>query len=432
MFNTVAKRQARAAILKEARGILDLATTEKRENTAEEITTWEAKQAEAKRALESIDREERQLALDAETAVPILSGVPGTARVISPVLKREPGQGFTNCIRAIGVGGKDRRLAAQFAEETLHDGEVARALSSSVGTAGGFAVPTQLATEFIEFLRPASVIRSLGPRVLPMTNGNLSLPKITGGAVASYLGENQPIASTQQTMGQVKLVAKKLAAIVPISNDLIRFANPQTDATIRQDLVLAVAQCEDLNFISGPGTQYSPKGMKNWVVAANSFSASGTVDIPHITSDLGTAIANLLAANVNVTLESGAWIFNPFTFVFLKTLRNPTTGQFAFPEMQGPMPSLLGYRAKYTSQISHALYSGTQSEWYFVNMSDAVIGESANLVLDVSSEASYIDATSGQLVSAYAQDQTLIRVIEENDFAMRYDQSLSLAEAVGY
>ena len=201
---------------------------------------------------------------------------------------------------------------------------------------------------------------------------------------------------------------------------------------IRQDLVLSVAQAEDLAFISGPGTSYTPKGMKNWALAANTFNASGTVDIPHITTDLGTCIANLLNANVKVTLETGGWIFNPFTFVFLKTLRNPTTGQFAFPEMQGPAPTLLGYKAAYTSQISHSLYSGSQSEFYFVNFADAVIAESANLVLDVSSEASYTDAASGLLVSAYTQDQTVIRVIEENDFAMRYDQSLSYVQAVGY
>jgi len=35
-----------------------------------------------------------------------------------------------------------------------------------------------------------------------------------------------------------KLIAKKLAALVPISNDLIRFANPQTDAVIRHGGIL--------------------------------------------------------------------------------------------------------------------------------------------------------------------------------------------------
>jgi HK97 family phage major capsid protein len=429
-MNTVEKRQKRAAILAEARAILEAA--DKRENTPEEIASWEAKQAEAKRMLEGIEREERQSAIEAENAQHV-GGVtpPSGVKVGVEPAKKERGQGFLDAIRAVGVGGRDRRVAAQFAEETLHNPELARALSASVATGGGFAVPTVLAQEFIEFLRPASVVRSLNPRILPMVNGNLSIPRITGGAVATWIGENTNIGATQQTLGQVKLSAKKLAALVPISNDLIRYANPQTYGVIRQDLVLAVAQAEDLAFLRGDGTAYTPKGLRNWIVAANSFVMNVTVDITHITTDLGTCISNLLTANVKVSPATGAFIFSPRTFIFLQTLRNPTTGQFAFPEMSAAEPRLLGYRVAMTSQIPINLGAGTLSEFYFVNMSDCIIGESANLILDVSSEAAYVDANANT-ISAFAQDQTVIRVIEENDFALRYDQSGSIVTGVSY
>jgi HK97 family phage major capsid protein len=224
-------------------------------------------------------------------------------------------------------------------------------------------------------------------------------------------------------------MAKKLAALVPISNDLIRYANPMTDAVIRQDLVLAVAQAEDLAFLRGDGTAYTPKGMKNF--AANSFAGTATLDIPHITTDLGTCISYLLTANVKVTLETGCWFFSPRSMVYLKTLRNPTTGQYAFPEMQGTDPRLLGYKVAYTSQIPTNLGTGAQSEAYFANMSDCLIGEAANLILDVSTEASYVDA-GNNTISAYAQDQTVIRVIEEHDFAVRYPASVAVMTAVNF
>jgi HK97 family phage major capsid protein len=438
-MSTIQKRQARAALISEARAIIDTAEAANRNLTADEQTAYEGKLAQAEEMKTRIEREERQLALDAENAKPINGNAPVPSGVSVRSNERPKGQGFTNAVRAIGVGGRDRRLAAQFAEETLHDPELARALSAGSATGGGFAVPSALSEEFVEFLRPASVVRAAGARVLPMPNGNLSLPKITGGASATYIGENTNIGATQQTLGQVKLMVKKLAAIVPISNDLIRYANPNTDGVIREDLVAAVAQAEDLSFLRGDGTAYTPKGMKNWALAASTFNASGTVDITHITSDLGTAISNLLTANVKVTLETGAWFFSPRTFVYLKTLRNPTTGQYAFPEMQGTDPRLLGYKVKYTSQIPTNLTatpSGgsqitTASEGYFANMADMVIGEGANLVLDVSSEASYVDA-GGNTVSAFAQDQTVIRVIEENDFGARYEQAISVISAISY
>ena len=64
-------------------------------------------------------------------------------------------------------------------------------------------------------------------------------------------------------------------------------------------------------------------------------------------------------------------------------------------------------------------------------MDECVIGETANLMLDVSSEASYVDS-GNNVVSSFAQDQTIIRVIEENDFAMRYSAAAVYESAVNF
>ncbi len=440
-MNTIPLRQKRAAILSEARSILDVAINEKRQNTPEEVAAFDAKHAEARGLLETIERAESQARLEAATAQPVGGADPSMSDRAIDARKKEPGHGIADAIRCAAYAKNNGgvRAAAVYAEETLKNPELARALGASTGAGGGFAVPSILSTEFIEYLRPASVVRAAGPRILPMPNGNLSIPRVTGGASATYLGENTNITATQQTFGQVKLTAKKLAALIPISNDLIRYANPMTDGVIRQDLVLSVAQAEDLNFLRGDGTQFAPKGMKNWAASGNAVTASDTYDIAHVTADLGSAVGNLLTNNVKVTLDTGAFFMSARTFTSLKFLRNPTTGQWAFPEMQGAEPRLVGYRVFYTSQIPVNLTAtpsggsqiSTCSEICFANMTDVVIGETANLILDVSNEAAYVDA-GGTTVSAFAQDQTVIRVIEENDFAIRYDQSVAVISAVKY
>jgi HK97 family phage major capsid protein len=430
-MKTIELKRARAALIAENRAMIDTAETANRDLTQgenSEQTIYDAKLAEARSLQLRIDREEAQFAIEAANAQP-LTGQARNIEVGAVAKPRVDGQGFLDCVRSIGLFGRDRRGAADYAENTLHSPDVARALNASIGSSGGFAVPTILAEEFIEFLRPASVVRAAGPTILPMPKGNLSLPAVTGGASATWVGENSVIPATQQTIGLVKLIAKKLAALVPISNDLIRYANPQTDAVIRKDLVKSVSQAEDLAFIRGDGTSYTPKGMKNW--AANTFTGTATLDIAHLTTDLGTMISYLLTANVPVTLETGHFFFSPRSYVFLKTLRNPTTGQYAFPEMQGADPRLLGYKVSYTSQIPTNLGTGAQSEAYFVSMDECVIGETANLMLDVSSEASYVDS-GNNVVSSFAQDQTIIRVIEENDFAMRYSAAAVYESAVNF
>jgi len=418
-------RQARAALIGEARAIVNTAEAANRDLTTEERTAYDGKLSQVEEMKGRIEREERQSALDAQLAQP-LAGQP------APKGDKVRSFDFFDYVRAIGGSHINRRDPISYAAENMGNPDLSRALAASVAASGGFAVPTILANEFIEFLRPKSVVRAAGPRILPMTNGNLSLPRITGGAVATWLGENTNITATQQTFGQVKLIAKKLAALLPISNDLLRYANPNTDATLRADLIAAMAQGEDLAFLRGDGTAFTPRGIRNWAAVANFITMNATVDIPHITSDLGSAMAYLRQANVQLDGQTGAWFFSPRTFTYLQTLRNPTTTVYAFPDMQGTTPTLFGYRVFSTSQIPVNLgATANLSEFYFVNMADCVIGETANLILDASNEATYVDS-NGATISAFAQDQTVIRCIEETDFALRHDLAAAVVTGVSY
>src|SRR5262249_52378787 len=86
---------------------------------------------------------------------------------------------------------------------------------------------------------------------------------------------------------------------------------------------------------------------------------------------------------------------------------------------------------KQTTQIPITLGGGgDESEVYLVEFADAVIGESYQVTIDASSEASYIDPVTGDLVSAYSQDQTIVRAIHEIDFGMRHDESVAVLTEV--
>jgi HK97 family phage major capsid protein len=81
----------------------------------------------------------------------------------------------------------------------LNDAEVAKALATGVGTSGGFVVPENYVAEFIEFLRPASVVCKMNPFVVPVPQGTMRVPKLAGGASASYLGENTNLGMTHSS-----------------------------------------------------------------------------------------------------------------------------------------------------------------------------------------------------------------------------------------
>ena len=77
----------------------------------------------------------------------------------------------------------------------------------------------------------------------------MTLPRQASPATASYGTENSQIAASQQSLKQIVASFKKLTALVPISNDLMRYADPAIDAMVRDDLVEVIALREDLAFM---------------------------------------------------------------------------------------------------------------------------------------------------------------------------------------
>jgi HK97 family phage major capsid protein len=72
----------------------------------------------------------------------------------------------------------------------------------------------------------------------------------------------------------------------------------------------------------------------------------------------------------------------------------------------------------------------SESEIYLIDMADAALGESLNLTVDASQEAAYTEG--GTLVSAFQNDQTVIRAISEHDLVMRRQESIAILQGVIY
>lgn len=340
----------------------------------------------------------------------------------------QKGELLGRIVRCVAAGRGSLEKSVAYA--TKHYGEkshAVKALSAGVGEDGGFLVRDEVANEVIELLRDRSVVREGGASVLTMGTGTFSIPKITGGATAVWVGENDPISTTAVTFGQIRMTFKKLAAIVPISNDLIRFSSPGADQFVRNDLTKALALTSDLAFLRGTGTEHSPRGMRSFASAAsNIISAQSSYTLAKVTYDLGRMLLQLLEANVWST--NLCWFMTPRTAIYLMTVRDGN-GNFAFnPEMM--TGKLWGYPFKLTNQIPINLGSGDKTEITLCNMDDAIIGESLNMVIDASQEAAYYDGT--QVQAAFSNDQTVVRCIEEVDFTMRHNESVVVMDSVDW
>jgi HK97 family phage major capsid protein len=307
-------------------------------------------------------------------------------------------------------------------------GAAFKALITSSGPAGGFVVPPDYVNEIIELLRPMTVVRKAGPRVLPMPRGTMTIPKGASPSTAFYGSEAGPITVSKPSFGQVVASFKKLTALVPVSNDMLRYADPAIDAYVRDDLVQVLARREDLAFIRGDGTADSPKGFRTFVPAANVIASADAFSLTTVTSELGGAVVSLTQANV--PMLKPVWIMHPRTLEYLWWVQN-ANGFYVFRD-ELEKGNLRQYPYFTTTQIPTNLSNGTHgdcSEIYFVDILQAMILDSMAMQLAVSQEAYFIDE-SGSQVSAFQSDLSLIRAITEHDFQMRHDEAIAVLNNV--
>lgn len=432
-IDVVGLRQQRAAKLDGAEAIIAKSVSENRDLNDAETQAYDELIAEAEGMQKTIERAEAVTRLKADAVKLVSIGASGaTVGDLKSQIRVQPqvadprtkGSSLVHMVKAYAAAKGNLRDAADYCEKVLGDEMVAKALAAGVGSAGGFLVPEEYVAEIIEFLRPASVVMSMGPMTVPMPGGNLILPKLAGGSSASYIGENTNLPTTAPQFGQLRLTARKLAALVPISNDLLRFATPSADAVVRDDLVRAIAQRQDLAFIRDLGVSNAPRGLRYWAPAANVTAANGTINLQNVTDDLGTLV--LFLKNNNVRMINPGWLMSHRSEEYLMNVRD-SLGNFAFrPEMLTGKLRTWPYKA--TTQIPNNLGGGSDSEVYLADFADVVIGDVGTLRLDASTEAAYYDGS--QVQAAFSLDQTVIRAIAEHDLGMRHDFSVGVLTGV--
>ena len=318
--------------------------------------------------------------------------------------------------------------AAEWASHRFGDDLVARALNSGITGEGGALIPQDFMADLIELLRASTAVRGANPMEVGMPMGNLTIPRLAGGATASYQNELDDIAVSQERFDDVNFVAKKLTAMVPVSNDLIRRSPIGVEEVVRDDLVQTIARREDLAFLRGDGTDKGPVGMRHLALPANVITVTAMPATPgpgdQLTAILAGASAAILALQNGMSrMIRPVWIMSPTVARFISTARDQVGGFYFKDEMARGM--FEGYPVRLTQQIPTNLVLTTYtkaSEIYFVDMADFVIADTYNVVVDASDVAAYNDGVS--MVSAFQRDQSLFRVIAEHDVNMRHLQSL--------
>ncbi|MCH7503239.1 MAG: phage major capsid protein [Proteobacteria bacterium] len=322
----------------------------------------------------------------------------------------------------------DRGQALEMAHRLDIKTEYEKALSAGSLAGGGALLTGDTATEVIELLRSVSIIRQIGARQVAIPRGTMRTPRIDVGTTAGYVAEGQAIPTTDLKTGAVMLVARKLASLAVMTNELLQFSGdgaPDADVIVLDDLLDAIGQEENRAFLFGSGSVNEPLGITNAVAASHKFDANATVNVANVVADLGTAISTLRSANIR--FRQPAWIFSGRTETFLMTLLN-SNGNFVFRQ-EIENGRLLRWPFFSTESIPNDLGGGSdESLIILTDASEIMLGDVDQVAVDRSGAATV--SIDGADVNLFETDRAAIRVRTWNDLVMRHDTGLVVIESV--
>lgn len=129
-----------------------------------------------------------------------------------------------------------------------------KALTTLFDADGGALVPPSPLGDIIELQMNAEAFSQAGATQVALNpNNRLNMPKVLSGATGGFIGEAQTMTDSQQKMGHLEMVGRKLYALVQMTSDLLRFTNSTVEALIRNDMAAQSAQTADKSMFNGVG-----------------------------------------------------------------------------------------------------------------------------------------------------------------------------------
>ena len=288
-----------------------------------------------------------------------------------------------------------------------------KALNAGTPSEGGFTVPLAFSGEYIDALVATTLIDKLNIRRVPLVHGNLSIPRMDATSSVGWVGENQNGKLTQPAFGEVNMRAKKLKALTPISNTLLRESGVNIEGWIAEDLMRKTRIALDDAMINGSGSQFMPLGLKN--NSAIQTTGGSTTALALTTPNDMVA----LLQQANVRLENVHWLLNPIGESWLRN-KAFSSGPFAWSDEMARTGKLRGFDFHSSSTIGYTPADDpakAYADFWLGDFAEMMFGVSHDITIEISREGSYTDG--GNVVNAFDQDLTLIRLITECDFACR-------------
>ena len=355
----------------------------------------------------------------------------GETTMVSVKSNLPPGVGFARFAKAKMVSYLDHKNVADVVKEmypsddrllTYAKAVVPAATTTQTTWASPLVDPTNLAGEFIEFLRPATIIGKFGTDGIPSLRRipfNVRIIEQTVGGTGYWVGQGAPKPLTAFGYAPVTNAITKVAAITVLTDELIRLSSPSADMLARDGLRDALVERIDRDFIdpAEAGTaNIQPASITNGLTALTSAGTSAD----NARTDLATLLATFIEANINPT---SVVLIMPSTLALALSVQVNSLGQPEFPGLSMTGGRLNGIPV-ITSQYA-ANASGGGNLFIAVNASDIFLSDDGQVTVDASREASLQMLDNPTNNSATGVATTMVSMWQTNSVALRAERFIN-------
>ena len=436
-----AKRQASASRMD---AVMQKSLDEDRTTDAAEQDEFDMLAAE----VEAIDKDlvrlrqvEKSQASAAKPVVKANGEARSVVRVDTARPKLDPGIAMARYTIAKAVSFKEMVPASDIARQRWPDyPEIELALKAAVAvgsstTLATLVTPNIMASELIEYLWHRTIVgRIQGLRRVPF---NIKVPRQTSVASVSWVGEAAPKPLSAFALDTVSLGYYKIAGIVALTDEIVKFSSPAAEAMVRDELANAIVTLMDHDFIDPEKAAVagvSPASITNGVTP---ITATGTA-YSNFAADMGAALANFDAARIDTS--SLAIVMSSRIARSLGLMLN-SLGQPLFPTMSATGGTAMGYQVVVSGNVDPTGdVAANGDNIIFIKPDEIFLADDGNVSIDISREASVqMDSAPDNpavattiTISAFQHNLALIRAERYCNWLKRRAQAVQYISGAKY
>jgi HK97 family phage major capsid protein/HK97 family phage prohead protease len=424
------------------------------EAQTEEYDTLKAEKKSIEAHLGRLEEAEER---NKKAAVPVGGGTPedGTKSrggvTVSVKSNLPKGTGFTRFAMALAASRGSRYEAIEYAKRwqsstpeivdllKIDAGMLAKAaVDAGTTTDATWAAPLvvyqNLANEFIELLRPATILgRIPNLRRVPF---NVQMPRQTSGSTVNWVGQGKPKPVGELAFDTVSLGMSKAAGIIGMTEELVRSSSPSAEGIVRGDLIAAIAQFLDVRFLDpqyAAVANVSPAAITNGAAVVDSTGTTAAA----FRTDVKSAFATFTAASLSIA--GAVWIMTETQALALSMIQN-ALGQSEYPGITANGGTLFGLPVIVSENIPAEGGSPAGNRIILLKPSEILVADEGGVVIDVSREASVQMNTtpddpasaSTVMVSAWQNNLVFIRAERYLNWLRRRTAAVVVIEGAVY